>query len=93
MLATYADASFKRHPMLRATEYDVLLKDAVEDLKALFPTLHPAELAHAVARANLKVLSEGRLRSVSGVERIEHARAVTKIARKDLEHITGRRTA
>ena len=79
--------------MLRATEYDVLLKDAVEDLSVLFPTLHLAELAHAVARANLKIRSEGDLRRVSGDDRIERARVVTKIARRDLERITGRRTA
>ena len=79
--------------MLRSTEYDVLLKGAVDDLKALFPTLHPAELTHAVARANLKILSEGERRRVSSGERIEHARAVTRIARKDLERITGRRNA
>ena len=74
--------------MLRVTEYDALLKVAVEELRIVFPSLHLAELTHAVARANLDLCARETRPST---DRFEHTRSVMTLARRDLEQITGRR--
>jgi hypothetical protein len=77
--------------MLNLTEYDALLKVAVKELAADFPTLNPVELAHAMARANIEIRSGYELLAICDVNRIEYNREVTTLARQDLEYITGRR--